>query len=69
MKAQNNPRKSKYCQWYRNKDGLNNLCAQLNERIAEFEKKHGVRVSIRQDLDRSLFFDKVFFEEIQQVKV
>lgn len=69
MKVQHNPNKSVHCQWYRNKDGLNNLCNQLNERIKEFEQKHGVKVVIKTDLDRTLYFEKVFFEETKQIEV
>jgi hypothetical protein len=63
MKAQNNTKKLKEAGWHRNAMALNLLCHKLNQEIEDFEKKHRVRIVVKPDIDRSLYFEKVFFEE------
>jgi hypothetical protein len=66
MKAQNNSKKLKDAQWHRHAMAINLLCHKLNNEIADFERKYRVKLVVKPDMDRSLYFDKVFFEETKE---
>lgn len=67
MKQQNNSRKLTKAVWHRDSEKINNFCALLNHQINEFNKKNGVVLSVSSDINRTMFFDKVFFEDNQQL--
>jgi hypothetical protein len=66
MKSQNNPKKLKEASWHRDGMAINLLLHKINEEIKDFERRRKVKLVVKTDLDRSLYFEKVFFEEVKE---